>query len=91
MDKTLILAIVGIILASLGILATVFVAWLVDKRTKRLLSHIESIQIADMPPQKYRTLLKLIEDMERSGMKRGTLNQRPDGSWGIDYILEMKG
>lgn len=76
-----------LILAILGIIATGLVGLLVHRRTKGLLKRVQNIQVAEMPPEKYRTVLRLLEDMERSGEKRGTVSRREDGSWGIDYVI----
>ena len=77
-----------LILAILGIIATGLVGWLVHSRTKGLLKRVQNILVAEMTPEKYRTVLRLLEDMERSRVKRGTVNQKEDGSWGIDYVME---
>jgi hypothetical protein len=80
------LAIAGVVLAVLGIAATVFVTVLVDKRTTKMLERINNMQVAEMPQEKYRTVLRLLDDMERSKVKRGTVSQLPNGSWSIDFI-----
>ena len=79
-----------LLLAITGIFATAFVGWLVDRRTERLLKRVENIQVAEMPPEKYRKVLRLLEDMERSGEKRGTLSQSEDGSWHINYAIKAE-
>jgi hypothetical protein len=82
--------IAGIILGSIGILATLFVAWLVFKKTGKLFRRIELIQAAEMTVEKYRELLRLVEDGEVTGQKRGTIKQNKDGKWIIEWQLEAK-
>lgn len=81
--------IIMLILAILGIIVTGLVGWMVHSRTKWLLGRVKNIQVAEMTPEKYRNVLRLLEDMERTGEKRGTVSKRKDGSWGIDYVIEV--
>lgn len=82
--------IVSIILGIIGILATLSVAWLVYIKTGKLFKRIEMIQTAEMTVEKYRELLRLVEDGEHTGRKRGTIKQNKDGKWMIEWQLEIK-
>jgi hypothetical protein len=82
--------IVSLILGIIGILATLSIAWLVYIKTGKLFKRIEMIQTAEMTVEKYRELLRLVEDGERTGQKRGTIKQNKDGKWIIEWQLEIK-
>jgi hypothetical protein len=90
MDITLELAIIGIILAAVGIAATFFVALSVDKSTKKLIKRIEAIQTAEMPLEKYKTVIRYLEDMERTGVKHGTIQPNKEGKSIIAWEAEIK-
>ena len=91
------MVIASVALASFGIFATAFVAWLVHKKTNKLLKQIDTIlrrinaiQVARSTPSELKVLHRLIEDWERTGVKRGTLAQTPGcqckkGTWKIDW------
>jgi hypothetical protein len=81
----------ALIVAILGIIATGFVGWWVSNRTNRLLKRIDSILIARTKKEEYSEILRLIGDIEKSGTKRGTVVLRSDGSWGIDWFIEIGG
>ena len=80
-----------IVLASLGILATALVAWLVYRKTSKLLNRIRAILIARIAPKELSEMERLIEDIERTGEKRGTIVQRSDGTWGVVWVVEVGG
>ena len=86
------MAIAAIVLALIGIGATAFVGRLVHRKTTKLLKEIDTllkriniIQTARSTPEELRNLKRLIEDIEKHGVKRGTLAQTPDGKWKIDW------
>ena len=81
------MTIAAVILAILGIIATALVGLLVHKKTSKLLKRINAVLIARVPPTELDQMERLIEDIERNGEKRGTLVQRPDGTWGIDWVI----
>jgi hypothetical protein len=83
--------IASIILASLGIIATVFVSWLVYTKSGRILKRINAVLIARVTPTELSELNRLLEDIERTGEKRGTVVQRPDGTWGINWTMAVGG
>jgi hypothetical protein len=89
MNVALIISYVGVVLAVFGIGVTVFVARLVDKRTTRLLRRIESMQIVEMPPEKYNAVLRAMEDMERTGDKAVTVRKNQNGKWILEFDAEV--
>ncbi len=82
--------IAALVIAILGLIATIGVAYLVNKRTKETLRRIEAILIAEKTNDEVASIERLIEDIERSG-KRGTVVQRPNGSWGINWVMSVGG
>lgn len=83
---------VGAILAIIGII----VALVVYRRTDRILKgmdnilkRIDAILIARMSPSEYKQALRLIDDIQKTGEKRGTIAQRANGVWGIDWDLAV--
>lgn len=85
------MTIAAVVLAVLGISATASVGWLVHKKTSKLLRRINAVLIARVAPTELSQMEGLIEDIERSGEKKGTVVQRPDGTWGIDWVIEVGG
>ncbi|MCJ7515453.1 MAG: hypothetical protein MUO89_05750 [Dehalococcoidia bacterium] len=85
------MTIAALVLAILGIVATIFVGWLVHIKTGKLLRRINAVLIARVAPTELSQMERLMEDIERTGEKRGTLVQRPDGTWGIDWVMELGG
>jgi hypothetical protein len=85
------MAIAAIVLASLGIIATALVGWLVHTKTSKLLNRINAILIARVTPEELSEMERLIEDIERTGEKRGTVVQRSSGAWGIDWAIKVGG
>jgi len=85
------MTIAAIVLAGLGIIATALVGLLVHKKTSNLLRLIHAILIARVAPKELSQMEKLLEDIERTGEKRGTVVQRSDGTWGIDWVVEVGG
>jgi hypothetical protein len=85
------MTIAALILAILGIIATILVGWLVHTKTGKLLRRINAVLIARVAPTELSQMERLIEDIERTGEKRGTLVQRPDGAWGIDWVVALGG
>ena len=83
--------IASIVLASLGIIATIFVSWLVYAKSGKILKLINAVLIARITPAELGEMERLIEDIERSGEKRGTVVQRPDGTWGINWTMAVGG
>jgi hypothetical protein len=83
------MVIAAFIISIVSVVATIAVAWLVDSSTNKLFRRMAYLLPAEMSPEKHKAILRLVDDMERTGEKRGTLNQRDDGSWGIDYALEI--
>jgi hypothetical protein len=83
--------ITALILAILGIVATILVGWLVHIETGKLLRLINAVLIARVSPTELSQMERLIEDIERTGEKRGTVVQRPDGTWAIDWALVLGG
>ena len=79
------------VLAILGIIATALVGLLVHKKTSKLLRLIKAVLIARVTPTELSQIERLIEDIERTGEKRGTVVQRSDGAWGIDWALKIGG
>ncbi len=79
--------IVALVLAVLGIGATIYVAFLVDKRTTSLIKRIGDIQSAEMPPEKYDTLLRLLNDKRGN---YGWIKQNAHGKWIIVWEMEIK-
>ena len=77
--------ITAIVLASLSIIVTALVGWLVYKRTAKILNRMKAILIARVTPAEYKEMLRLIEDIERTGEKRGTIVHRSDDTWGINW------
>ena len=80
-----------IILACLGITATVCVGLLVHTKTKKILKRIEAVLIARVAPEELSAMGRLIKDIERTGEKRGTVVQRSDGTWGINWTMKVGG
>ena len=85
------MTIAAIVLAGLGIIATALVGLLVHKKTSNLLGLIHAILIARVTPKELSEMYRLIEDIKRTGEKRGTLVQRTEGAWGIDWVVEVGG
>jgi membrane protein implicated in regulation of membrane protease activity len=85
------MTIAAIVLAILGIIATALVGLLVHKKTSKLLRLIHAILIARVTPKELSEMKRLIEDIERTGEKRGTVVQRADGTWGIDWAMVVGG
>lgn len=85
------MSLAALIIAILGIVATGLVGWLVHNKTSKLLRRINAILIARVTPKELDQMERLIEDIERTGEKRGTIVQRPDSSWGIDWIMVVGG
>jgi len=85
------MAIAAVVLAILGIIATALVGWLVHKKTSKILRRINAVLIARVTPTELNQMERLIEDIERTGEKRGTIVQRPDGTWGIDWAEVVGG
>jgi len=83
----LILAWFGIGLAIIGISGTVFVAFLVDRKTRRLFERIGDIQTAEMPHDKYLVLSRLLKDKRGN---YGWIKQNAEGKWIIVWELEIK-
>jgi hypothetical protein len=83
------MAIAAIVLAVLGIIATALVGWLVHEKTSELLNRMKAILIARATPQEISAMERLIEDIERTGQKRGTIVQRANGTWGVDWDLKL--
>jgi len=83
--------ITAVVLAILGIVATALVGWLVHMKTSKLLGRINAVLIARVTPTELSQMERLIEDIERTGEKRGTVVERPDGSWGIDWAIVVGG
>ena len=79
------------VLAILGIIATVLVGWLVHTKTSKLLRRINAILIARVTPTELSQIYRLIDDIERTGEKRGTIVQRSDGTWAIDWTQVVGG
>ena len=77
--------IAAIVLALIGISATAFVGRLVHTKTSKLLKRINSILIARIPPEELSAIIRLIEDIEKTGEKRGTISEKPNGKWAIDW------
>ena len=85
------MTIAAVVLAILGIVATILVAWLVHTKTSKLLRRINAVLIARVTPTELSQMERLIEDIERTGEKRGTIVQRSDGTWGIDWVMVVGG
>lgn len=85
------MTIAAFVLAILGIIATALVGLLVHKKTSKLLNRIKAILIARVTPAELSEMERLIEDIERTGEKRGTIVQRSDGTWGVDWVLKVGG
>ena len=85
------MTIAAIVLAILGIIATALVGWLVHTKTGKILRLIKTLLIARVTPAELSQLERLIEDFERTGEKRGTVVQRSDGAWGIDWVMAVGG
>ena len=85
------MTIAAVVLAILGIIATALVGWLVHKKTSKILRRINAVLIARVTPTELSQMERLIEDIERTGEKRGTVVQRPDGTWAIDWPMEVGG
>jgi hypothetical protein len=83
--------IAALVISILGIFATILVGWLVYIKTDRILSRINSVLIARIAPAEFSAMDRLIEDIERTGEKRGTVVQRPDGTWSIDWTMNLQG
>ena len=81
------MVIASLILVILGIVVTGLVALLVDKKTTRILNTIKTIQTSEMTPEKYKAILRLIDDAERSGVKRARINKKEDGSWALTWDM----
>ena len=71
----------ALVVAIVGIGVAAYLTYSVDKRTRVYLARLETILTAEMTPAKYKVLLRLLEDAERSGQKRGTITQNADGNW----------
>jgi len=85
------MTIAALVLAIFGIIATASVGWLVHKKTSKILNRIKAILIARVTPTELSQMERLIEDIERTGEKRGTIVQRSDGTWGIDWVMVVGG
>ena len=85
------MTIAAVVLAILGIIATALVGLLVHKKTSKLLRLIHAILIARVTPKELSQMERLIEDIERTGEKRGTIVQRSNGTWGVDWVLKVGG
>ena len=85
------MTLLSIVLGCVGIIATALVAWLVYNKSSKLFKRIESILIARASKTEYEAVKRLIDDIERTGEKRGTVVQRPDGSWGVDWVINVGG
>ena len=85
------MTIAAFVLAILGIIATGLVAWWVHKKSSKILNRIKAILIARVTPKELSEMERLIEDIERTGEKRGTVVQRSDGAWGIDWVMVVGG
>lgn len=83
--------ITAVVLASLGIIATMFVSWLVYIKSSKIINRINAILIARVKPSELHEMERLLEDIERTGEKRGTLVQRENGTWGIDWAITVGG
>lgn len=82
---------IAALVAILGIIATALVGWLVHTKTSKLLRRINAVLIARVTTTELSQMEKLIEDIERTGEKRGTVVQRPDGAWAIDWVMVVGG
>ena len=80
---------IAFVLAISGIIATAFVGWLVHTKTRKVLRRINAILIARVTPTEFSQIERLIEDIERTREKRGTVVQRPDGVWSIDWVMPV--
>ncbi|MBE9512951.1 MAG: hypothetical protein IMY77_02700 [Chloroflexi bacterium] len=85
------MTIAALVLAISGIIATALVGWLVHTKTSTLLRRINAVLIARVTPTELSQMERLIEDIERTGEKRGTIVQRSDGTWGIDWVVVVGG
>lgn len=84
-------AIAALIVAIIGIVATVIVGYLVHIRTQKALRRIDASLIADKSFDEVHQIERLLEDIERSRSRRGRVVQREDGSWGIDWVMVAGG
>lgn len=73
------------IIGLLGILMTVGLGWFVYIRTGKVMRRINAVLIARMELPEYKQVLRLIDDIEKTGTKRGTIRQRPNGNWSIHW------
>jgi hypothetical protein len=64
---------------------------LVHVKTGKLLRRINAVLIARVVPTELSQMERLIEDIEQTGEKRGTVVQRPDGTWAIDWVMKLGG
>jgi hypothetical protein len=76
---------VSIILGALGIAATVGLGLWFYVRTGKVIRRVNAILTARMTPTEYRQALRLVDDIEKTGEKRGTIVQRPNGALAIDW------
>ena len=81
------MVVAALVLAVLGIIATIYVAYLVNKKTSRLINRILDIQSAEMPPKKYDVLLRLLRDKRG---EYGWIKQNAQGKWVIVWEMEIK-
>jgi hypothetical protein len=76
---------VGIILGVLGIVATAVVGIVFYIRSKKIITRMNAILTAHMSLNEYKAALRLVDDIEKTGTKRGTIAQIPDGTWVIHW------
>jgi hypothetical protein len=83
----------GDVFGIFGIVATVLVgAWFyvlsdkIQKRIEYITKYNNAVLIARMSMKEYKEGMRLINDIINTGEKRGTLVQRPSGTWGVDWI-----
>lgn len=81
----------ALIIAILGLTATIVVARLVHTRTSKALRRIDALLIAGKSFEEVRTIERLLEDIERAGEKRGRVVQRENGTWGVDWAIVVGG
>ena len=79
--------IASLVIAIIGVVITIILVVLVDTRTRKTLRRLDAKLIADKSLDEVRQIERLIEDIDRSGEKRGRVVQRKDGTWGIDWTM----
>jgi len=77
--------VVGIILGVSGIIATGVVGWVFYIRSQKIITRMNAILTAHMSLDEFSAALRLVDDIEKTGTKRGTIAQKPDGTWVIRW------